>query len=108
MFWFACSKSFTWGSFWGRAGGACNPWPGCVGQPTDRIPNNPEQVWLGRWQETDVAIKQLGSLSALGVDTGSLHHDSSGGEPLLLLCLRLGIFIGLCAGGVAVAGLQRR
>lgn len=38
------------------------------------------QVWLGRWQETDVAIKQLGSLSALGVQTGSLQHDSSGGE----------------------------
>ncbi|KAL4422385.1 hypothetical protein ABPG75_008582 [Micractinium tetrahymenae] len=37
------------------------------------------KVWLGRWQETDVAIKQLGSLSALGVQTGSLQHDSSGG-----------------------------
>jgi hypothetical protein len=41
------------------------------------------QVWLGRWQETDVAIKQLGSLSALGVQTGSLQHDSSGGALLL-------------------------
>ncbi|KAI7842069.1 hypothetical protein COHA_004266 [Chlorella ohadii] len=40
------------------------------------------KVWLGRWQETDVAIKQLGSLSALGVDTGSLQHDSSGGIKL--------------------------
>ena len=45
----------------------------------------PPQVWLGRWQETDVAIKQLGSLSALGVETGSLQHDSSGGAYRLRL-----------------------
>ncbi|PSC73896.1 Serine threonine-kinase CTR1 isoform A [Micractinium conductrix] len=37
------------------------------------------KVWLGRWQETDVAIKQLSSLSDLGVEAGSLQHDSSGG-----------------------------
>jgi hypothetical protein len=59
---------------------------GCSGSrlrtmPARWHPFTGAQVWLGRWQETDVAIKLLGSLSALGVETGSLQHDSSGGEP---------------------------
>jgi len=61
-----------------------------LGSPLSRCcrPLTAKQVWLGRWQETDVAIKQLGSLSALGVDTGSLQHDSSGGEEVVCRFLR--------------------
>eukprot|EP00887_Chlorella_sp_A99_P004072 scaffold11.g4072.t1 len=36
------------------------------------------KVFLGRWQETDVAIKMLGSLTAIGVTAGSVLHDESG------------------------------
>lgn len=40
------------------------------------------KVFLGRWQETDVAIKMLGSLQALGLAAGSVQHDEGGGVKL--------------------------
>ncbi|PRW45442.1 kinase [Chlorella sorokiniana] len=36
------------------------------------------QVWLGRWQETDVVIRQLRSLEALGLSPEQLQRDESG------------------------------
>lgn len=37
------------------------------------------QVWHGRWNETDVAVIMLGSLSVLGVPAVSVQRDAAGG-----------------------------
>ena len=41
------------------------------------------QIWLGRWQETDVVIRQLPPLEGQGSSQEQLQRDDSGGECLL-------------------------
>lgn len=53
------------------------------------------KVYLGRWQETDVAIKVLTSLSALGLPSGGNAGSSEAAEAIKTLEREVGLMVGM-------------